>query len=212
MNNVISLKNKFDLNRANTMVPEINLIEDHDNTSNKRWVACLVKVAQDQDRKAFSYLYEHFSPKLKGFFMQRGVTSSVAEELIQDTFITIWQKAHYYSAEKSFASTWIFTIARNKKLDSDRKNMRHIDYVNNLDDDESKLSLDDPFEYTASSELQDLISQLPEPQPQIMLRIYFEGKSHQAAADELNLTIGTIKGQIRSAITRLKHLTRSLTP
>ncbi len=201
MNNVVPLKT--------LATPSIDLINDESNTSNKRWVACLVKIAKDKDRKAFSFLYAYFSPKLKSFFMQRGVTASLAEELIQDTFVTIWQKAHYYSAEKSYASTWIYTIARNKKLDRDRKNMRHFSYLNSLEDDEPKLSVDDPFEYSASSELQDMISQLPEPQPQIMQRIYFEGKSHQATADEMNLTIGTVKGQIRSAITRLKHLTRT---
>lgn len=203
MNNVVSLKTNKKQN--------IDLIEDQSNTSNKRWVACLLKLAQDQDRKAFSYLYGHFSPKLKSFFMQRGTPANIAEELIQDTFVTIWQKAHYYSAEKSYVSTWIYTIARNKKLDRARKNMRHINYLNTLEDDEPKLSVDDPFEYSASSELQNLISELPEPQPKIMQCIYFEGKSHQATADEMNITIGTVKGQIRSAITRLKHLTRSNT-
>lgn len=209
MNNVVPINNKTDIKTDESPSDRMNLIEDHSNTSNKRWVACLVKVAKDQDRNAFSYLYNHFSPKLKSFFMQRGVVASSAEELIQDTFITIWQKAHYYSAEKSYVSTWIYTIARNKKLDGDRKNMRHINYVNSIEDDEPKLSLDDPYEYSASSELQNLISELPEPQPKIMQCIYFEGKSHQATADEMNLTIGTVKGQIRSAITRLKHLTRS---
>lgn len=209
MNNVIPLNKQMDSMRDIPRSGDYDLINDLSNTSNKRWIACLVKVAKSQDRKAFSYLYAFFSPKLKSFFMQRGVSSASAEELIQDTFVTIWQKAHYYSAEKSYVSTWIYTIARNKKLDRDRKNMRHLNYVNSVKDDEPKLSLDDPYEYSASSELQDLISELPEPQPKIMQCIYFEGKSHQATADEMNLTIGTVKGQIRSAITRLKHLTRA---
>jgi len=208
MNNVIQLKNKIEINRLNNAT-ELHLIDDVSNTSNKRWVACLVKVASSQDRKAYSYLYAHFAPKLKSFFIQRGATPGLAEELIQDTFITIWQKAHYYSAEKSYVSTWIYTIARNKRLDRERKNKRHLNYLNSLEDDEPKLSLDDPYEYSASSELQNLIAALPEPQPKIMQCIYFEGKSHQATANEMNLTIGTVKGQIRSAITRLKHLTRS---
>jgi len=206
MNNIHPLNKSTDSTEAQSAA---ELIHAKDISSNKRWIACLLSVAQTQDREAFSYLYQHFAPRLKSFFLQKGTIASEAEELIQEAFVTIWQKAHYYSAEKSYVSTWIYTIARNKKLDRDRKSMRFNNYVNDMQHEEPKLSQDDPFEYSSSSQLRSLVQELPEPQPMILRSVYFEGKSHQQTANEMNLTLGTVKGQIRNAITRLKHLTRS---
>jgi len=145
----------------------------------------------------------------KSFLMQRGVPESISEEIIQETFITVWQKANYYTANKAYVSTWIFTIARNKKLDRDRKNVRHMNYINSIDPVDEDYSRDDPFEFTASTELMNTVSQLPNMQAEILKCVYFEGKSHQATADELNITLGTVKGQIRSALNRLRSLVKS---
>ena len=185
------------------------LINDTSNKSNKRWIACILDVAQNKNRKAYFYLYEHFAPKLKSFLVQRGVNQASAEEIVQDTFITVWQKANYYTANKAYVSTWIFTIARNKKLDRDRKNVRHMNYVNTLDKVDEDYTRDDPFQFTASTELMNTVSQLPDNQTEIIKCVYFEGKSHQATADELNITLGTVKGQIRSALNRLRTLVQA---
>ena len=203
MNNVIPLKQ---LKTNQTDAAE--LIGNQEDTSNKRWVACLYAVAQKQDRKAFRYLYEHFSPKMKSFFLQRGVNLGRTEELVQETFVTVWQKADYYSSEKSYVSTWLYTIARNKKLDLDRKDVRHKNYVSEIENSEPGVSSDDPYEYSAMSQLKGVISKLPIPQPEIMRKVYFEGKTHRVVAEELSLTIGTVKGHIRSALDRLKELTK----
>jgi len=186
-----------------------DLINDTANTSNERWIACLLSIAKDSDRQSFYYLFEYFAPKLKSFFMQRGVQAAEAEELIQEAFVTIWQKANYYSANKAYVSTWIYTIARNKKLDRDRKNVRHQKYINSLDNNEPELSRDDPFEYSSRTELINYIQELPSPQPEILKCVYFEGKSHQATADEMHITLGTVKGQIRSALNRLRTLVKT---
>lgn len=207
MNNVIPLKTK----QNNDLQSQMTLLHDQSVTSNKRWVACMAAVANQQDRDAFHYLYEYFSPKMKTFFLQRGVTAGRAEELIQETFTTVWQKAHYYSSEKSYVSTWLYTIARNKKLDQDRKLGRHQNYVNEIYDDEPKLSLDDPHEISAMQQIKGFIQNLPTPQPEILLKVYFEGKAHRVVAEELNLTIGTVKGHIRNALDKLKNLTKEKT-
>ena len=193
----------------NDVTADKTLINDISNKTNKRWIACIVDVAQNKNRKAYFYLYEHFAPKLKSFLMQRNVQAAIAEEIVQETFITVWQKANYYTANKAYVSTWVFTIARNKKLDRDRKNIRHMNYVNSIDQVDDDYSRDDPFEFTASTELMDTISQLPATQTEILKCVYFEGKSHQATADELNITLGTVKGQIRSALNRLRTLVQA---
>jgi len=191
------------------VVGDKSLISDTSNKSNKRWIACILDVAQNCNKQAYFYLYEHFAPKLKSFLIQRGVQNSIAEEIIQETFITVWQKANYYTANKAYVSTWIFTIARNKKLDRDRKNIRHMNYINSLDHIDEDYSQDDPFEFTARTELMHTISELPDTQTEILKCVYFEGKSHQATADELNITLGTVKGQIRSALNRLKTIVKA---
>lgn len=193
----------------NDVTADKTLINDISNKTNKRWIACIVDVAQNKNRKAYFYLYEHFAPKLKSFLMQRNVQAAIAEEIVQETFITVWQKANYYTANKAYVSTWVFTIARNKKLDRDRKNIRHMNYLNSIDQVDDDYSRDDPFEFTASTELMDTISQLPATQTEILKCVYFEGKSHQATADELNITLGTVKGQIRSALNRLRTLVQA---
>lgn len=218
MSNVIALRKppimkKPDETTSKNLLQDVigdkALINDTTNKSNKRWIACILDVAQNENRKAYFYLYEHFAPKLKSFLMQRGAVQSIAEEIIQDTFITVWQKANYYTANKAYVSTWIFTIARNKKLDRDRKNVRHMNYVNSLDKIEEDYTQDDPFQFTASTELMNTVSQLPHNQTEILKCVYFEGKSHQATADELNITLGTVKGQIRSALNRLRTLVQA---
>ena len=218
MSNVIALRKTTVMktkNGSNTqdslsdVTADKTLINDISNKTNKRWIACIVDVAQNKNRKAYFYLYEHFAPKLKSFLMQRNVQAAIAEEIVQETFITVWQKANYYTANKAYVSTWVFTIARNKKLDRDRKNIRHMNYLNSIDQVDDDYSRDDPFEFTASTELMDTISQLPATQTEILKCVYFEGKSHQATADELNITLGTVKGQIRSALNRLRTLVQA---
>jgi len=218
MSNVVALRKNSSMNSnqnssledsLNDITADKALINDTSNKTNKRWITCLLDVAQNQNRQAYFYLYEHFAPKLKSFLMQRGVPESISEEIIQETFITVWQKANYYTANKAYVSTWIFTIARNKKLDRDRKNVRHMNYINSIDPVDEDYSRDDPFEFTASTELMNTVSQLPNMQAEILKCVYFEGKSHQATADELNITLGTVKGQIRSALNRLRSLVKS---
>ena len=81
----------------------------------------LMRVAEVRDKTAFSELFEHFGPRIKGFMMRKGADAELAEDLAQDTMITVWRKAHMYSREKGTVSTWIFTIARNRRIDWARR-------------------------------------------------------------------------------------------
>ena len=77
----------------------------------------LVSVGSERDRKAFRALFDHFAPRLKSFYFKAGTNPQMAEELVQETFAQIWRKAHLYDPGKAAASTWIFTIARNQRID-----------------------------------------------------------------------------------------------
>ena len=82
---------------------------------------CIVKIAKDKDRQAFVSLFEHFAPRIKSFLIKGGLDAELADELAQETMLAVWNKAESYKPEFATASTWIFRIARNKKIDIFRK-------------------------------------------------------------------------------------------
>ena len=82
----------------------------------------IMRIAEFRDRDAFSQIYEFFSPRLKNYFIAKGMNDNFAEELVQETMLKIWRKSKQFNPEKASASTWIFTIARNLHIDSLRKN------------------------------------------------------------------------------------------
>ncbi|MFT5346100.1 MAG: RNA polymerase sigma factor (sigma-70 family), partial [Dinoroseobacter sp.] len=89
-----------------------------------QWVTFLLRVRDAQDRKAFADLFRHFAPRLKGFLMKSGTSDALAEEVAQDVMATVWQKAHLFDPQRASVATWIFTIARNRKIDMLRKQRR----------------------------------------------------------------------------------------
>ena len=85
------------------------------------WSEYLERISKNKDAIAFRHLFEHFAPRVKSFLMKSGGSENQAEESMQEAMATVWQKASMFDSQKASASTWIFTIARNKKLDAIRK-------------------------------------------------------------------------------------------
>ena len=79
------------------------------------------KIAETKDRDAFAALFVHFAPRLKGYLLRLGASAGQAEEVLQEALLTVWRKAHLFDRKKAAASTWIFTIARNRRIDILRK-------------------------------------------------------------------------------------------
>ena len=90
--------------------------------------ACLQKIASSADRGAFMQLFDHFGPRLKYFLLQKGCTDGEAEDLVQDVMLTVWRKAKQFDPGKAAASTWIFTIARNRFIDTKRRERVMVDF------------------------------------------------------------------------------------
>ena len=173
--------------------------------SEAHWVAHLSAIAQRQDRKAFAEVFRHFAPRVKAFLMKSGADESLAEECMQDVMATLWHKAHMYDPSRASAATWIFTIARNRKVDLLRRYARP-------DPDELPWGPDaapDQADVIAlqqdSSRLNDAIKQLPEKQRDLIQRAYFGDLTHSEIAAETGLPLGTIKSRIRLALERLRH-------
>ena len=107
---------------SNRMLSQV--LENNNNKSKDYWARCIVAVAGKSDKEAFSNLFTHFAPRIKSFLMKGGADAIIAEECVQETMVAVWNKAHLFDPTRAAASTWIFTIARNKRIDTARRNNR----------------------------------------------------------------------------------------
>ncbi len=165
----------------------------------------LVAVGKHKDRAAFAELFDYFAPRIKSFLMKGGAAPDQADELAQETMITIWQKAESFDPSRANASTWIFTIARNKRIDALRRQARP-----ETDADEANLVDEDPLasESIAQAEETDIMAHaleaLPKEQADLLYKSFFEDKTHADIAKETNLPLGTVKSRIRIALDKLR--------
>lgn len=173
------------------------------------WNKMIERVGQNQDREAFSALFARFSPFLKAFLIKSGgVTPENAEELVQETMIKVWRKAPTFSASQASASTWIYTIARNTRIDWLRKqNRQNPDELNAEDVYDER---EDPTPYSSlvqirnKKHINEQLGKLPDEQAEVLKLMYFQGKSGQQVADTLGLPLGTVKSRIRLALNKMK--------
>jgi RNA polymerase sigma-70 factor (ECF subfamily) len=163
-------------------------------------------IAARADRAAFAELFSYFAPRLKGFSLRRGADVALAEELAQETLLTVWRKAATFDRRKATVSTWIFTIVRNKRIDIARRaSFVEVELSEASDTPSDVRSPDDSLHATEIGHaLRQAIQTLPKEQVQIVEKAFFEDKSHRAIADELGLPLGTVKSRIRLALARIR--------
>lgn len=169
------------------------------------WVDHMVRIRDDQDQSAFAELFAHFAPRVKGFLMKSGSDASLAEECAQEVLATCWHKAHMFDPARASVATWIFTIARNRKIDVLRKQRRPEpeDLVWGPEEEPDQA---DVMALQQESELLGrAIAELPAPQRELIEKAYFGDLSHSEIADQTGLPLGTIKSRIRLALERLRH-------
>lgn len=171
------------------------------------WSDLLVKVGAEKDREAFSRLFTHFAPLLKGFLMKgSNIGQELAEELAQEAMIKVWRRAESFNSQKSSASTWIYTVARNCRIDWARKEVRRQREINAEDlyepgdDNPSQVSL---AQLRNKRTVRESLQTLPQEQIEVISKVYFEGKTHLEVSEELDLPLGTVKSRIRLALKRL---------
>lgn len=187
-------------------------LDDLGTSANDTEIQCfnslLEKVSTDKDRDAFIELFEHFAPRIKSFLMKSGLSPDVADELAQETMLTVWNKAEQYNKAQAAASTWIFTIARNKKIDYFRKNSKAPLTKHDLafSQPEQTLPDDELGKEQQQDKIAQLLSEIPEEQAELIQKAYFEDKTHQDIAQETGIALGTVKSRIRLGLERLRHL------
>jgi RNA polymerase sigma-70 factor (ECF subfamily) len=166
----------------------------------------ICRVAEARDKAAFQELFQHFAPRVKAYLMRLGAGAQMADDLSQEALLTVWRKATLFDPAKAAAATWVFTIARNLRIDALRR-----ERTRGLDG--SDPSLLPPAEPDAGEELcarereaalRLALRTLPAEQNQIVLLSFFSDKPHSEIAAELNIPLGTVKSRLRLAMARLR--------
>lgn len=166
----------------------------------------IVAIGRHEDRSAFAALFAHFAPRVKAYLVKTGSDSSGADELTQEVMLLVWRKAARYDPSQSGAATWIYTIARNKRIDKFRRE-RNIDF--DFEDPafapEPERLPDHRLETAQQADrLKTAIETLPEEQGALLRLAFYEGKSHSVIAAEVKLPLGTVKSRLRLALARLR--------
>jgi len=167
--------------------------------------ALLGRVAAQQDRAAFATLFGYFAPRVKAYLFRLGAPAAVAEELAQEALLNAWRKAHLFDPAKASAATWLFTIARNLRIDALRREKRpELDPDDFLPEPEAGA---DAGMMVAEKErrLRLALKELPADQIQVVELSFFADKPHSQIAEELGIPLGTVKSRLRLAMGRLKR-------
>jgi RNA polymerase sigma-70 factor (ECF subfamily) len=167
--------------------------------------ALLGRVAAQQDRTAFAALFAHFAPRIKAYLLRLGAPSAVAEELAQEALLSVWRKAHLFDPAKASAATWLFTIARNLRIDAIRRERRpELDPEDFMPEPDADA---DAGLMLAENEgrLRLALKELPADQIQVVELSFFADKPHSQIAVELGIPLGTVKSRLRLAMGRLKR-------
>lgn len=177
-------------------------------TDEQDWAGYVQRVRDHRDQIAFAALFRHFAPRVKGFLLRSGANDTLAEECTQEVMATLWHKSHLFDPTRASVATWIFTIARNRKIDFLRKQRRpepeDLTWGPEAEpDQEDVMAL-----RQETKRLGDALSSLPPKQRELIEQAYFGELSHSEIAAETGLPLGTIKSRIRLALDRLRHAMR----
>ena len=172
----------------------------------RRFADLLAMVAERQDRDAYAQLFSYYAPRVKSYLMRLGADSGLAEEIAQDVMVTVWRKAALFDRTQASVSTWIFRVARNRRIDVFRRAKRP-----DLDPEETMIlpaGVEAPDARLEAMEtdarVRAAMVDLPEEQVSLLRLAFYEGLSHSEIAGKLDLPLGTVKSRIRLAFAKMK--------
>ncbi len=166
----------------------------------------LISALQEKKKKGYDALYDMYSSSLFGVIQKIVQIEEIAEDVLQDTFIKVWNSFDSYDPQKGSLFTWLLNIARNMAIDCIRskrfrneiKNQNSENFVNEIDHHRN-ISFN-----TDTMGIQNILQNLNSDQQQLVDLIYFKGYTHTEVAEELNLPLGTVKTRLRSGILILR--------
>jgi RNA polymerase sigma factor (sigma-70 family) len=171
-------------------------------------VAALMKaVAEQRDRAAFRTIFAGYAPRLKAFLGRGGLDDATAEELVQEVMLTVWRRAQTFDPGQGSFAAWLFTIARNRRIDYFRRAPKP------LGDEPDPMLLPEPQESAEGlveasqnhRSVRAAMEELPPEQVQVLRMAFFEQKSHSEIAAEQGLPLGTVKSRIRLAMRQMRR-------
>ena len=163
-------------------------------------------IATRADKAAFARLFGYFAPRVKAYLIRLGLESAQAEEVSQEVMVAVWRKAASYDPRQASVSTWIFRIARNRRIDAFRRDQRNL-----LDAHDPGLQpMAEPAPDTlAEAAERDVrvrvaMDQLPVEQRDLVRAAFYEDLSHSQIAERTGMPLGTVKSRLRQAFGKLR--------
>jgi RNA polymerase sigma-70 factor (ECF subfamily) len=180
-------------------------------TDAAHWGRLIEAVATRQDRAAFAQLFEHFAPRIKTFMRRSGASEGSADELAQETLLAVWRKAALFESTSAGAAAWIFTIARNLRIDALRRERRSS--THETSEVGAEFQVDEspqPDSLVAAAQAEDRVraalAELSDEQMHVIELAFYEEKAHAEIAQILQIPLGTVKSRLRLAMNRLRNL------
>ncbi|MGY3445425.1 MULTISPECIES: sigma-70 family RNA polymerase sigma factor [unclassified Bradyrhizobium] len=184
---------------------------DNETSDAARWARLIEAVAVRRDREAFAALFRHFAPRVKAFMKRSGASEQLADELAQEALLLVWSKATLFDPKSGGAAAWIFTIARNLRIDALRRQKRTPNSDTSETDlefqrDEGPLPDAGVAAYQIEARVRDALSVLPDDQMRVIELSFFHETAHADIAKALDIPLGTVKSRLRLAMARLRSL------
>lgn len=169
--------------------------------------ALILRIAGDRDRAAFAALFAHFAPRVKAYLIRLGAAVPQAEDLAQEVLLRVWDKADRFDPQRAAASTWVFTIARNMRIDALRREPKGGTVAS---DDLPEMEDDGPgadvmlIVGERDRALRTALAALPAEQAKLVQLAFLEDKPHSEIERQLGIPLGTVKSRLRLAMQRLR--------
>jgi RNA polymerase sigma-70 factor (ECF subfamily) len=171
-----------------------------------RFADLMEAVAIHRDKAAYGELFAYYGPRVKAYLMRLGADNALAEELAQDVMVTVWRKADLFDRTQASVSTWLFRVARNKRIDAIRRTTKP-----ELDPNDPLLLPSAPpaaDQLITGAERDQLVRaaivELPEEQRQLLHQAFYDGLSHREIAEQTGTPLGTVKSRLRLAFLKLR--------
>lgn len=169
----------------------------------------LVLSLKKGEESAYSYLYDHYSAALYGFIFQVTTEQELAKDILQETFMKVFQKIDQYDAGRGGLYTWLTQIARNTAIDKLRSKQYQKEQ-RTLPLDEEKISNSQAggsvIPYMDHVGIDKVLVALDETHKKVIDLAYFHGFTQSEIAKEMDLPVGTVKTKVRNALIQLRKL------
>jgi RNA polymerase sigma-70 factor (ECF subfamily) len=170
------------------------------------FAALVEAIAARQDRAAFTRVFAYYAPRVKAYLIRLGLGAAQAEEVTQEVMVAVWRKAGSFDARQASVSTWIFRIARNRRIDVFRRDKREtLDAKDPAFEPPAELRPDGAAEVAErDAQVRRAMDDLPPEQRDLVRRAFYEDLSHSEIAASTGVPLGTVKSRLRLAFAKLK--------